>query len=383
MKKIVYILDTFETGGAEKSLLDIAIQNKAATSYFITIYRGNQLAELAAKNGITVFQLNNDEKYGFSKAVQQLIPIIKEIQPDIIHSTLFRADIIARKLKKHFTIPLISSLVNNSYIEERYSKLTTLGKLKLYGIQQLDAFTAKHVDLFISNSETIKTSNAKHLHLNPEKIKVIFRGRDFDKFQHSNEERIHQLKKELGIRDNDQVLVNVSRLLERKGQLDLLDAFKNLLQKQPQLKLLIAGEGGYRKNLEAKIAAYQLQDNVQLLGNRNDIPDLLRLATVFVFPTHYEGLPGALIEAMMAKKIIVCSDISENKECVTSKEAVFFKKGDVSDLENKLEQVLSNQALYIDLAQHAQQVAYDKFSIESIVKQYNQTYESLIRFNKS
>ena len=83
MKKIVYILDTFDTGGAEKSLLDIAIQNKEATSYFITIYRGNQLAELAAKNGITVFQLNNDEKYGFSKAVQQLIPIIKEIQPDV------------------------------------------------------------------------------------------------------------------------------------------------------------------------------------------------------------------------------------------------------------------------------------------------------------
>ncbi|HQX03860.1 MAG TPA: glycosyltransferase [Flavobacterium sp.] len=381
MKKILYILDTFETGGAEKSLLDIAIQNKAAVSYFITIYKGNQLAELAKKNGIQVFQLNNTEKYGFSKAVQQIIPLIKEIQPDIIHSTLFRADIIARRLKKHFSMPLISSLVNNSYISERYEKLSVLGKLKLYGIQKYDAFTAKQVDLFISNSQTIKESNAKHLHLHPDKIKVIFRGRDFNKFQNIEQNRISQLKKELGLTEEDQVLVNVSRLLERKGQLDFLAAFKELVPKNPQLKVVIAGEGGYRKTLENAIAAYQLQDKVQLLGNRNDIPVLLSLAAVFVFPTHYEGLPGALIEAMMAKKIIVCSDIAENKECVTNEEAVFFKKGDVADLENKLELVLSNLADYNKLAQNAQKVAFDTFSIESIVNQYNLTYESLMHTN--
>jgi len=147
------------------------------------------------------------------------------------------------------------------------------------------------------------------------------------------------------------------------------------------LKVVIAGEGGYRKTLENAIAAYQLQDKVQLLGNRNDIPVLLSLAAVFVFPTHYEGLPGALIEAMMAKKIIVCSDIAENKECVTNEEAVFFKKGDVADLENKLELVLSNLADYNKLAQNAQKVAFDTFSIESIVNQYNQTYESLMHTN--
>ncbi|HQV36409.1 MAG TPA: hypothetical protein PLC36_08850, partial [Flavobacterium sp.] len=61
--------------------------------------------------------------------------------------------------------------------------------------------------------------------------------------------------------------------------------------------------------------------------------------------------------------------------------AVFFKKGDVADLENKLELVLSNLADYNKLAQNAQKVAFDTFSIESIVNQYNQTYESLMHTN--
>ena len=115
--KIVYLIDTLETGGAEKSLIDIAINNKEVTSYFITIYRGNILAKVLESNNITVYKLNSDFKYGFDKVVQLLLPIIDKIQPDLIHSTLFKSDIIARKLKRFRKIPLISSFVNNSYVE--------------------------------------------------------------------------------------------------------------------------------------------------------------------------------------------------------------------------------------------------------------------------
>ena len=173
MKKILYILDTFETGGAEKSLLDIAIQNKAVESVFVTLYKGNQLAEAAQQAGIKVISLNRTEKYAFGKIVQLLKPIIQEEKPDLIHATLFRADIVSRKIKRYFKIPLVSSLVNNSYIDERYQKLSLIGKLKLYYIQRYDALTAKKVDYFISTSQIIKESIAKALSLPLEKIEVI------------------------------------------------------------------------------------------------------------------------------------------------------------------------------------------------------------------
>jgi glycosyltransferase involved in cell wall biosynthesis len=379
LKKILYILDTFETGGAEKSLLDIAIQNKAVESVFVTLYKGNQLAEAAQKAGIKVISLNRTEKYAFGKIAQLLKPIIQEEKPDLIHATLFRADIVSRKVKRYFKIPLVSSLVNNSYIDERYQKLSLLGKLKLYYIQCYDALTAKKVDYFISNSQTIKESNAKALGLNLEKIKVIFRGRDLSKFLSLSEEQLLQTKYELNVQENQVTLLNVSRLLDRKGQLDLLQAIKNLLITHPNVKLYIAGEGFYRSVLENYIQENNLQPHVELLGNRNDIPYLLQLADVFVFPTHYEGLPGALIEAMMAEKTIVCTSIPENEECVSSQEAVFFKKGDVSHLVATLQEVINQPHQFSALGKNARMVAIEKFSIAKVVDQYNIVYTSIIQ----
>lgn len=382
MKKILYILDTFETGGAEKSLLDIAVQNKAVESVFVTLYKGNQLAEAAQQAGIKVISLNRPEKYAFGKIVQQLKPIIQSEKPDLIHATLFRADIVSRKVKRYFKIPLVSSLVNNSYIDERYQKLSLLGKLKLYYIQRYDALTAKKVDYFISNSQTIKESNAKALGLPLEKIKVIFRGRDLSKFLSLSQEQLLQTKHELNIQENQVTLLNVSRLLDRKGQLDLLQAMKNIVTSHPNVKLYIAGEGFYRSVLENYIQENNLQLHVELLGNRNDVPYLLQLADVFVFPTHYEGLPGALIEAMMSEKTIVCSDISENQECVSPQEAVFFKKGDVSNLAVILNEVISRPDQFSTLGKAARIAAMEKFSLAKVVDQYNTLYASIIQKHK-
>lgn len=382
MKKILYILDTFETGGAEKSLLDIAVQNKAVESVFVTLYKGNQLAEAAQQAGIKVISLNRPEKYAFGKIVQQLKPIIQSEKPDLIHATLFRADIVSRKVKRYFKIPLVSSLVNNSYIDERYQKLSLLGKLKLYYIQRYDALTAKKVDCFISNSQTIKESNAKALGLPLEKIKVIFRGRDLSKFLSLSQEQLLQTKHELNIQENQVTLLNVSRLLDRKGQLDLLQAMKNIVTSHPNVKLYIAGEGFYRSVLENYIQENNLQLHVELLGNRNDVPYLLQLADVFVFPTHYEGLPGALIEAMMSEKTIVCSDISENQECVSPQEAVFFKKGDVSNLAVILNEVISRPDQFSTLGKAARIAAMEKFSLAKVVDQYNTLYASIIQKHK-
>lgn len=380
--KVVYLIDTLMIGGAEKSLTDIAINNFEVESIFITIYKGNQLAPLLEKNNIKVYQLNNTFRYGFSKVVKQLIPLISNIKPDIVHSTLFRADIVARKLKKYNDFVLISSFVNNSYIKDRYAKLNSLNKAKLYGCQLLDKWSASKVDLFVSNSETIKLSNAKALTVKEELVKVIYRGRFSKKFSEVTTEEIDLLRASLKIEASTRILLNVSRLLDRKGQVDLLKAFKEVVKLHPNTILLIAGEGNYRITLENEIKTLELSDNVVLLGNRSDVHVLLKMADIFVFPSHYEGLPGALIEAMFAEKIVVCSDIGENKECVTENEAVYFKKGEVLDLIEKLNLVIQSPEDYKLMANKAKLKAMEKFELSSVVEQYNDTYRQLLKNKK-
>ena len=89
----------------------------------------------------------------------------------------------------------------------------------------------------------------------------------------------------------------------------------------PETVLLLAGEGPERDNIDQQIHRMGLEGQVRLLGRRDDIPQLLALADVFVFPSHYEGHPGAVIEAMFAGKPIVASDTPVHRETISDGES--------------------------------------------------------------
>ena len=376
--KVLYLIDTLAVGGAEKSLVDMAINNPSVDSVFITIYKGESLVPLLKQNNIEVHQLNNSFRYEFNTVVTQLLPLIDALNPDIIHSTLFRSDIIARKVKQYRNIPLISSFVNNTYLNERYRTLSILGKVKLYGCQLMDKWSAKNVDLFISNSATIMETNCRALGIKKEKVKVIYRGRSSKKLDSISDQEAFALRLKLNVNSDTKILLNVSRLLDRKGQLDLLKSYAEVVKKHPDTMLLFAGEGAFRTTLEKAIDDLQLKEKVVLLGNIDYIPLLLKMADVFIFPSHYEGLPGALLEAMFVQKIIICSDIGENKECVSETEAIFFKTHDIEDLTINISMVLNNLKEYEPMAIKAKKVAISKFELATIISQYNRAYQNLL-----
>ncbi|MFZ4672480.1 MAG: glycosyltransferase family 4 protein, partial [Flavobacterium sp.] len=211
-----------------------------------------------------------------------------------------------------------------------------------------------------------------------DKVKVIYRGRSSKNFAAISDSDVQVLRKKLTIKTDIKILLNVSRLLDRKGQMDLLKSFAEVLKEYPKTILLFAGEGMYRTTLETEIEKLGLKEKLLLLGNVDYIPVLLNMADVFVFPSHYEGLPGALLEAMFAEKIIICSDIGENKECVSENEALFFKTHDIEELTSKINLVLNNLKEYKSMAIEAKRAAMTKFELATVVAQYNETYLNLL-----
>lgn len=375
--KVLFIIDTLETGGAEKSLLDITSGFSYFEPVFLQLFPGEKLASSFKRAGIEVYSYKFSANYNFKRIANEISDTVKKIDPVIIHSTLFRSDMVARELVKQIKVPLVNSFVNNSYSKNRYNNLDVFEKIKLKGIEMWDCYTAKNVDLFISNSETIKKSNAIALNIPREKIKVIYRGRDIAKFNNVDKKKIDELKKEFNIQ-NEKVFLNVSRLLERKGQLELVKAFGGLVKKHPESKLLIAGAGAFREKLEKEIEEMSLQNSVFLLGNRDDVPDLLKLADFFVFPSHYEGLPGALIEAMFSKTPIIASNIPENLECVDSKKALVFPVGDIEALTTTLLEATEFNRNN-DSPQEAYNYALENFQIDKIVQKYESVYKDLLK----
>lgn len=377
MIKVLFLIDTLETGGAEKSLVAIASHFKEIIPVFIYVYPGDSLKKILDENNIEVHGLNIKDGYNFKDAVAALLPMVEKIKPDIIHTTLFKADIIGRKIKRFYSVPLVNSLVNNSYIKQRYKNLNKISRLKLFFVQQYDMYTSKNVDLFISNSKAIKDTNAKALNIPDSKIMVIHRGRELRDFTEIDTGSLEKLRDEFHLH-NKTILLNVSRLLDRKGQLDLLKSFQRVIKKNPHCILLIAGEGDYRGVLENYILKNNLTAYIKLIGNRNDIPLLLSAANLFVFPSWYEGLPGALIEAMMSNTPIIASNIPENLECVDESCAVIFEKGNVESLFDSINFALANEKGLKKKSEKAMEIAIEKFSISKISQEYENAYRKLL-----
>jgi glycosyltransferase involved in cell wall biosynthesis len=376
--KILYLIDTLNVGGAEKSLVDLAIHNPKIEPVFISLYKGCALKETLQQNNIQVFCLQHDKKFDPKGILKKLIPLVKEIQPDIVHATLLRSELIARKLKGECNFKLIGSFVSDSYGKEKYKKMPFSVKIKHFIFQLYNILSARKVDLFISNSKNIKRKNAKALRIPLNKIKVIYRGRKSEIFEKIEQNQIEKIIKEFQLNKN-KTLISVGRLIKTKAHNEIIEAFAGISKNFPDWKLLIVGEGPDKRHLSSLIDHLKMRDKIILTGNRNDVPVLLKTASAFVFSSHLEGLPGAIIEAMFAKVPVICSNIPENLECVSPNEALIFEKGNINALQKHLIDFMSNPEKHQLLTQNAHKKALELFELQKIIAKYNETYLNLLK----
>lgn len=141
---------------------------------------------------------------------------------------------------------------------------------------------------------------------NSRRFTVINNGIEVERFAYSPEIR-KNIRNELGIQNNF-VIGHVGRFAYPKNHEFLIDVFKEVIGLNPSFLLLLVGDGEKKPFIEQKVADLKLSDNVIFLGDRNDISHLLQAMDVFVFPSHYEGLPVALVEAQTAGLPCLISD---------------------------------------------------------------------------
>ena len=107
-------------------------------------------------------------------------------------------------------------------------------------------------------------------------------------------------RRALGAADDDTLLLCVAKLTDHKGHAFLLDGMPAVLQAEPRALLLLAGDGELREELEGRARRLGIERQVRFLGYRDDVPDLIHAADLFVFPSHMEGMGSTLIDVMLA-----------------------------------------------------------------------------------
>jgi glycosyltransferase involved in cell wall biosynthesis len=158
----------------------------------------------------------------------------------------------------------------------------------------------------------------------PSEVIKIYNGtKVLSNLDNNNDEDVdilrHQIREELGIPATSRIALTVGRLSAQKGYADIVSAISPITQEFPDVKFIWAGEGEEKENLLRKIEEYGVEDKVLFLGYRSDVSRLLKAADIFVFPTHFEGLPFSLIEAMANGLPIIASDASSIPEIIEHK----------------------------------------------------------------
>ena len=140
-----------------------------------------------------------------------------------------------------------------------------------------------------------------------EKVFEVINGIDTSLYQFNLTTK-NEVRTELGIPHDALVVGHVGRFLEVKNHTFILDIFKEILNGRPNTYLLLAGTGVLFESIKQKALDLDIYDHILFLGNRNDIPRLLSAMDFMLFPSLYEGLPFAPVEAQAAGVRVLCSD---------------------------------------------------------------------------
>lgn len=162
------------------------------------------------------------------------------------------------------------------------------------------------------------------------------------------------VREELGLESGCRILLTVGRLEDHKGYPDLLSAAARVAREFPRVVFVWVGEGSLRPSLERTLETTGLRGRVILAGHRRDVPRLLAAADLFVFPTHFEGLPFSVLEAMAAGLPVVASDASSLPEIIRhDRDGILFAAGDAEALRRALIRALGNPETMRQLAENA------------------------------
>ncbi|MGH2807138.1 MAG: glycosyltransferase [Actinomycetota bacterium] len=380
--KILYFIDSLVPSGAEKSLL-------ALSPHFL---RGGVELEIAYLNdrpglqndfgriGVPTVCLDGPGgRLGWARRAQKLVA---ERKPDLIHTTLFEADLAGRIAASVTHTPVVSSLVNAMYGPEQFGD-PNLSATKLRLAQAADAATARVVSRWHAISEHVADTMSRRLLIDRDRIDIIPRGRDPEALGPRTPERRARVRSALGISDDAPLVVTAARHEFQKGLTTAIEAFSRLLVRFPDAVFLIAGrEGNATPDLRDTIARFGVEDRVRLLGARDDVPDLMAAADLCVISSLWEGLGGTAIEAIALKAPLVASDLAPIREVVGEGVARLVPKGEAAPLADAMIATLEEPEDAAARAVRGHERYLESFAIESVADRMLQFYERSLAAKK-
>ena len=326
--RILHVLQRMEAGGTQALLMNMyrRIDRTKLQFDFLVEYPDRQFYDDEIEQlGGHVYHTNVRNNANILAFTGVLRHLIEEYGYRIVHMHTYSIGYFCLREAERCGVPVRIAHSHNNQTTKGLLYVPKLIMQKLYTI---------HANRFMACSE-----DAGRYLFGDRRFMVVKNAIDVDSFRYSDSARC-EARAELGIPDDDFVVGNVGRLCEQKNQLFLLGVVQKLKASVPSARLLIVGSGPLKEEILSCARRLGIDDSVMILENRHDMTKIYQAMDVFAFPSLFEGLGIAAIEAQAAGLPTLCSDgVAEDADASPS-----FHRLPANATEDDWEKAISNIA---------------------------------------
>ena len=370
MIRLVFCISTLDVGGAERQLVQL-ICGLSRSRYEPTLLvlgtpprpPQDELLSILGEQRVSVQFLNARGWRDGPRVLSQLRQAFATLRPDIVQAFLAHANVAVALAARRTRSPAIVTGIRVA--DERINLHAALSRWT-------EARVARHVCV----SESVRMHAVERMGLDRGKTLVVPNGVDVARMQ--GVERLPV--EELGLPAGRRLLLSVSRL-DRQKRVDwMLARLPRVFARLAEHHLVIAGEGPERRRLERQIRRLGLASRVHLVGWRDDLPRLYAAAEIVLLSSAWEGMPGAILEAMAAGRPVVTTRVQGVEELLgDNAPAQVVAADDTAGFEAMLMHLATDGARREALGSANRARAIRHFSIDAMVTRYEALYTDLVQ----
>jgi glycosyltransferase involved in cell wall biosynthesis len=364
-QRIAHLIESDGPGGAERVVAGLAgaLQARGAENVVIVPERGEGwLARQLDGTGVTILPGPLDRPF---RAVSRwLAGVFATHRVALAHSHEFIMALCGAWAARRAGVPHVFTMHGSRYYASRWRR-----RIALRVAADLSGGA-------VAVSQSVARHLSRDLWLRASRIVTIPNGASISAVSRSS------LRDELGLEARDQLALAVGNLYPVKGHRYLVEALGLLADHFPHLHVAVAGRGELEGPLRTQAGAQGLAGRFHLLGLRSDIGNLLAGVDIFVLPSLSEGLPLALVEAMLAARPIVATAVGEIPVVLEDGRAgAVVPPGDAAALARALATLLNDRAYARELGAAAARRAHAEYTADRMVERYVALYAKRLGWN--
>lgn len=307
---------------------------------------------------------------GYGKAdprnLFKLISLIKTEKVDIIHAHGYGACLWGR---------LAGKILHKPVIVHEHCNYHTVPLFQ----RPIEWVLGRGTKYSFAVSESTRWFTVRKRYIPESVVKVLYSGIPLEGIKRADRGWIEKFRSEQGIKPGDKVLGVVGRLESHKGHIDAFKALQLVLKQMPNVYLWVVGDGRYQDVLRKWVGDNGLNDRVRFLGYRADVLQVIQCFDVQLFPSHQEGTPSTLFEAMTVGTPPVASTADGQGEILEDgKTALLFEPGDHAKMAELTLRVLCDESLAANLRKNVL-TKIREFDMKVAIETMETTYERITK----